>query len=570
MRRLRRTLLIVVLLAVLVWLLVPGGPSVAPGSVLVVDVSGSYAEQPGPSLLGRLLGADRRPFVSLLSELEKARRDDRLAGVLLRIRRVDMRWGMAQEVRDAIGALREAGRRTVAYLETGGLGANLEYYMASAADEVVISPSTQSPVIGLSAQYLFLGGLWEKLGAGVEAIGSGEYKSAAETLSGTEMSEAHREMATALLDSTFAQFVSGIAEGRGLDEAAVREAVDRAPVRPEALASAGLIDSVLSFDAAVQSMGEGREVIESADYGAVDPASVGFDPVARFALVFGSGTVTVGEGTSSPSGDLVLASDTVSQALEEAAADPDIDAIIFRVNSPGGSPLAADIVWRAAALARESGKPLVASVSNVAASGGYYVLAGADAVVAPAASLIGSIGVFVVRPVMEGLFEELGIGSETLSRGSHADLLDFSRPLDDDERARLLDEIGALYELFVSRVSEGRGLSPEAVDAAGRGRVWTGEQALELGLVDEVGGLRVALRRAKLAAGLGADDDVALVPYPPPRTLTQQLLSSLGAASSRALRNLAIPDALRPLQTLLGSLPPGRPLLVAPFVIEIR
>ncbi len=570
MRVLRRLALIFVLLILLLIFFAPSGPTVKPGSVLVVDVSGRYVEQPGASLVGRLLGADRRPFVSLLSELEKARRDDRLSAVLLRIRRTDMRWGMAQEVRDAIRDLRDSGRRTLAYLETGGLGANIEYFMASAADELVISPSTQSPVIGLSAQYLFFGGLWEQLGAGVEALGSGEYKSAAETLSGTEMSEAHREMATSLLDSTFDQFVAGIAEGRGLDEAVVREVVDRAPVSASELEEAGLVDSVLSFDEAVATLGEDRPVIESADYASVDPASVGFDPVARFALVYGSGMVVMGSGSVSPSGEAALTSDGVSSALEDAAADPDIDAIIFRVDSPGGSPLASDIIWRAAGHAREAGKPLVASVSNMAASGGYYVLAGADAVVAPGASLIGSIGVFVVRPVLAGLLDELGIGVESLSRGSHADLLDFSRPLDADDRERLLHEIDTLYDLFVSRVSVGRGLSTEAVDAAGRGRVWTGEQARELGLVDEVGGLRVALRKAKLAAGLESDDDVALVPYPPPRSIFEQLAESLSAVRMKTLRQLALPEAVRRLETLVTALPLGRPLLVAPFEIEIR
>ena len=570
MRVLRLTILVVVVLFLLMLFLVPSGTRVEPGSVLVVDVSGSYAEQPGPSLIGRLLGDGRRPFVSLLSELEMARRDDRLSAVLLRIRRVDMRWGMAQEVRHAIGALRDSGRRTLAYLETGGLGANLEYFVASAADELVISPSTQSPVIGLSAQYLFLGGLWEKLGAGFEALGSGEYKSAAETIAGTEMSEAHREMATSLLDSTFDQFVAGIAEGRGLDEAVVREVVDRAPVSASELEEAGLVDSVLSFDEAVATLGEDRPVIESADYASVDPASVGFDPVARFALVYGSGTVIMGSGSVSPSGEAALTSDGVSSALEDAAADPDIDAIIFRVDSPGGSPLASDIIWRASGHARAAGKPLVASVSNVAASGGYYVLVGADAVVAPGASLIGSIGVFVVRPVLADAFEELGIGVESLSRGAHADLLDVTRPLDDDDRERLRHEIGTLYELFVSRVAEGRGLSPEAVDAAGRGRVWTGAQALELGLVDEVGGLRVAVKRAKLAAGLEAGDDVALVPYPPPRSLLEQLSESLTGLRAQALGQVALPRTFRRLETLLRAFPLGRPLLVAPFEIEIR
>lgn len=571
MRALRRYALLLFAALFLLWLLLPStGPRVADGSVLVLELSGSYTESSAPSLLGRLLGSQRRPFVSVLSELEKARRDERLSGVLLRIRRMSIHWGMAEELRDAIRAIGESGKPTLAYLETGGLGSNLEYYVATAADELVISPGTTSPIIGLAAQFLFLGGLWEKAGAGFDAVVAGEYKSAAESIAGTAMSEAHREMATSLLDSTFAQFVAGIAEGRNLDEAVVRQAVDAAPVDAEALTGLGLIDAVLSFDQAVESMGAERPVILGKDYENVDPSTVGFDPVARFALVYGSGAVVMGEGASSPTGDSVLASDSVSKALEQAAADPDIAAIVFRVDSPGGSPLASEIVWRAVEQARAAGKPFVASVSNMAASGGYYVLCGADAIVAPAGSLIGSIGAFALRPHIGGLLEKLGIGVESLTRGSYADLLLFSRPLDADGRERLREEIWSVYDLFVERVAAGRGMSVKDVDAAGRGRVFTGAQALELGLIDELGGLRTALARAKLAAGLEPDADVALIPYPPARSLAEQVSEALQQLSIRALPRLPMPDAVRQLEALLYALPLGRPLLVAPYVVDIR
>jgi protease-4 len=529
MRRFRRVVLLILVAGFLLWLLLPGmGPKVAPGSILVFELSGRYVEAVEPSILGRLLGEGPRPFVSLLSELSKARRDDRLAGVVLRIRRLDMGWAMTQELREAIAELRAAGRPTLAYLETGALGANREYYLATAADEIAVSPGTSSPLMGLAMEYLFLGGLWEKLGAGVEAIGSGEYKSAAEMLAGTKMSEAHREMATALLDSTFAQFVAGIAESRGLARPFVRDAIDRAPVTPEELVGLGLVDAVASFDEATARIGNGP-LIEAKDYAAVDPASVGFEAVARFALVYGSGAVVMGQGTMSPTGGLLLSSDSVGDALEKAARDPEIQAIIFRVDSPGGSPLAADIVWRAAERAKRHGKPLIASVSNMAASGGYYVICGADAVVVPPGSLVGSIGVFVMRPVIGPLLEKLGIGVESMTRGSHAGLLLSSQPLDADGRERLLEEIMALYDLFVARVADGRGLTAEQIHEVGRGRVWTGEQALEEGLVDELGGLYAAVRRAKRAAGIDEDADVALVPFPAAKSLADQLGESAAA-----------------------------------------
>jgi protease-4 len=566
MRRVRRLWIALAVVAVVAWLLLPSrGPKVERGSILVLDLEGEFVEAVEPSLWSRLLGVERRPFASLLSELAKAQRDDRLAAVVLRVRGLELGWGMAAELRDAIAEL-AAKRRTVAYLEVGALAANREYFVATGAPEIVLAPGTTSPLLGLAAEFLFLGGLWEKLGAGVEAIGSGEYKSGAETLAGRKMSPAHREMAAALLDSTYAWFVEGIASARGLTPEFVRDAIDHAPVSPEELRGLGLVDRVAFLDQTLEDLG-GGPVVEDEDYRGVDPGSVGFDPVARFALVYGSGTVVTGEGES-PTGALRLASDDVSEALEQAASDPEIAAIVFRVDSPGGSPLAADLVWRAAARAKEKGKPLVASVSDVAASGGYYVLCGADEIVASPASLVGSIGVFVVRPVFAGLLEKLGIGYESMTRGEHADLLVSTRPLSQPGRERLGAELEAIYQLFLERVADGRGLAREAVHAVARGRVWTGAQAAEVGLVDGLGGLRAAVRRAKERAGIDPDADVALVPYPKPRSLFEQVDEALRQAAVAARPGL--PGILRALEPLVGAWSEDEPLALPPFLVRIR
>jgi protease-4 len=570
MRRLRRVLAVLAVAVLLLWWLLPGaGPTVKPGSVLVLELGGRYVEAAEPSLLGRVFGDARKPFLSLLSEMTKAQRDERLAGVVLRVRDLDINWGMAQELRDAIVELGDAGRPTLAYLEVGSAVANLEYYVASAAQKVVVAPGAASPVVGLAMEFFFLGGLWQKIGAGVEALGSGEYKSGADTLAGTKMSEPHREMAASLLDSTFGQFVAGIAASRGLSEDFVRESIDRAPATPDELRGLGLVDEIAFLDEAVEMLGDGP-VVEAADYRRVDPADVGFVPVARFALVYGSGAVVVGSGNATPTGGLRLTSDTVAKALEEAAEDPEIRAIIFRVDSPGGSPLASDIVWRAAERARAHGKPLVASVSNLAASGGYYVLCGADEVVASPGSLVGSIGVFAIRPVIGGLLEKLGIGVESMTRGEYADLVVASRPLSEAGRARMREEIDAIYELFLERVAAGRGMTRDQVHAAGRGRVFTGAQAAENGLVDGLGGLRTAVRRAKERVGLAPEDDVVLIPYPAPRALLEQLQEALRGAALRSAPGLALPRAIRRLEPLLELLAGGSPLLVPPFAVEIR
>lgn len=570
MRRFRTVFVVLALAVLVVWFLIPpSGPSVLPGTVLVFDIGGRYVEAVEPSLLSRLLGDSRRPFVGLLSELRKAERDDRLAGVVLRIRQLDVGWGKAQEIRSAIQDLRAAGRRTLAYLEVEGLEANIEYYVATSAEVVHWAPASRAALAGLSAEYLFLGGLFEKLGVELEVERIGRYKTAADMFSGREMSPAHREMANSLLDSINRQFVDGIAGSRRLSPDFVRRAIDRAPATPEEMLSLGLIDGISHYDEVIEELG-GGPVVFGDEYADVDPASLGFDPVAQFALVYGTGMVLTGKGSTTRSGQPVLASDTVSQALKDAAQDDRVSAIIFRIDSPGGSPLASDIVWRATQLARESRKPLIASVSDVAASGGYYVMAGADAIVAPAGSFTGSIGVFALRPAVGGLLEKLGIGTASLTRGAHADLMIISEPLSPGTRARLRAEIESVYELFLQRVAAGRKLEPSRVDQLGQGRVWTGEQALESGLIDEIGGLRTAVLRAKVALNLPADSDVSLIPYPKARSLAEQIDEVLRGIAASAAPQLPLPRVIRNLQAWLATVPEGAPALIPPFFTEIR
>ncbi len=568
MRRVGCALLILLLVLGIGSLFLGGEPPVEPGSALVVTLQGRYVEVTEPPLLVRLTRQPRRPFVGLLSELRKAERDERIRSVIFRVRDLEIGWGKAQELREAISKLGAAGKRTLAFLEIESFGANLEYYIATAADDIQMAPGTTAPVVGLAAEYLFLGGLWEKLGIGLEVERVGEFKTAADFLAGREMSAAHREMANALLDSIDAQFVAGIAAGRGMDEAQVRAAIDAGAVRAGELLELGLIDGVSGFGELQADLGD-PPVVEDRDYARVPASSVGFDPVARFALVYGTGAVVVGRGSSSPTGDPVLASDTVSQALEDAAEDESIDAVVFRIDSPGGSALASDNVWQATRRLAGSGKPLIVSMSDLAASGGYYVASAADFVYADPGTLTGSIGVFVLRPVLRDLYAKLDIGVASLTRGAHADMLIASEPLSEGTRERLRAEVDSIYELFVERVAAGRRLTPEQVDAIGRGRVWTGAQAAELGLVDGLGGLREAAVRARTQLKLDPDADVEWVFFPKPKSLAEQLDELLQNVATRALR-------LSPGARLARRLEPwwtaaeGAPVLLPPFSVEIR
>jgi protease IV len=568
MRRVRRVFWVLLVLLAIGWWLLPKGPVIEQDSVLVLDVEGSYVESAESPLLARLTTEPPRPFASLLSDFARAERDDRLAAVIVRVRALDVGWAKAQEIRDAIEQLGER-RRTIAYLEHESFGGNLEYYVASAAQEVFVSEATRAPLVGLAGEYLFFGGLFEKLGIELEVERVGRYKSAAETFSERQMSEAHREMANALIDSIDAQFVAGIAASRQLEERAVRAAIDFAPAEPSELEALGLIDGALGLDAVVARAGGGPMVTADV-YAGVTPESLGFAPVAKFAIVYGSGLVTTGEGQTAPAGGPVLASETVSQALEDAAGDLEVAAIVFRIDSPGGSALASDVVWNAARRAREQGKPLIASFSDVAASGGYYVAAGADAIVASPASITGSIGVYVLRPVIGGLLEKLEIGVESITRGAHADLQLSSKPLSPQSRERLRREVNSVYELFLKRVADGRPLDEPGVDAVARGRVWTGAQAAERGLVDELGGLRAAVLRAKKQLGLDPGADVALVPYPAPRPLAEQIGELFGQIRSHSAAAGPLAEWLRPVETWFAAAAERSALALLPFSIDIQ
>jgi len=551
------------------WLSGDSEPTIPADGILMLAIEGRYTEATEPPLISRLIGSKRPTFAGLLSEMRKAERDDRLAGVVLRIGSVDVGWAKAQELREAIESLSAAGRKTIAYVEHQSFAANIEYFIACSADEVVLAPAARVPVVGLAAEYLFLGGLWDLFGIEFEVERIGKYKSFADTFTRNDMSDAHREMANSLLDSIDGQFVAGIAKSRGLSAEFVRNAIDSAAMTPAEMQALGLIDGT-GFEAdAVKRIGPG-EVIDASVYARVNPTSVGFDPVAKFALVYGSGAVVTGEGTASRSGAPVLASETVSSALRDAAADDEIAAVIFRIDSPGGSALASDVIWNATQSGERNGKPLIVSFSDVAASGGYYIAAGADAIVASPATITGSIGVVVLRPVLRGMFEKLDIGIATLSRGRHADIASSANPLSEGSRERLATEVQSIYDLFVERVATGRDLTAERVHELGRGRVWTGEQALASGLVDELGGLRAATRRAKQAAGIDPDADVALIPYPKPKPLAEQISEAMSVAVTSLAPNLPLPRLAEQALEWLQSVPEGAPAVLPPFAFHIR
>ena len=547
---------------------------IASGSTLVIELGGEYVEAPGASPLARLAGDTTRPFIGLLSMFSTAERDDRIASVVLRIQPLGLGWGKADEIREAIGRLREKGIHTAAHLEIQNFSANKELFIASAADEIFVAPGSAVPLVGMAAEYFFLGGFWEKLGVEFEVARAGRYKSAVEVFAERSMSEASREMADSLLDDTYERFVEALASGRQMTTSAVIEAIDTGSVRSQRLEALGLIDGEMHLDQLLDRFGE--DVVSHAEYSRIDPEKLGINAKAEFALIYGTGTVVQGgsDGSAFRSSP-IFASETLSQAILDAAEDPDIAAIVLRIDSPGGSALASELIWRAIVRARAMNKPVIASFSDVAASGGYYVASAADAIVADPGTLTGSIGVFALRPSVGGLLDKLEIGIDSITRGRHADFLLSSQKMSPASLARLQTSVLDTYQLFLTRVADGRGLSIGEVDEIGQGRVWTGRQALEIGLVDELGGLYTAVRRAKEAVGMAATDDVYLIPFPRQASLSTQVMEAfqqtmIGVGGSGMAWTRHLPTPLRRIADWTRDLPSGTPLLIPPMIVEIH
>lgn len=499
-----------------------GGPRLASGSYVLVDLQGDYPEQPPADVVGHFLHGKALSMIDLLGVLRDAREDPRVAGMVVRIRPLEIGWGKAQDIRDALQAFADSKKTLIAYLEHEVAGSTLEYYVATAAKKIYLPPAASAPLTGLLAQSVFLGGLWEKLDVEMQVEKIAEYKTFGDMLAGKEMSSAHREMQNAILDSLYGQVVSAVARSRKLDPEAVRAAVDRAPTTADDFVAAGLADGIKVLEGIRKDLPGGvLEFVSCEDYRRV--LAAGARPGRnKVAVVYGVGPIHTGESGRAGWEDATVGADTMAGAFKSATEDKSVRAIVFRVDSPGGSALASDLIWNAMRAARGT-KPVIVSMSDVAASGGYYVAAGANRILAQPGTLTGSIGVVVSKPNIAGLLGRLGINTETMQRGELAGLNSLTSSLSEAERQRLVSAMEHIYAVFVDRVAEGRSMSADQVAEIARGRVWTGEQARAVGLVDQLGGLLAAIEEAKLAAKIKPAEKVELVFYPRKKAFLERL-----------------------------------------------
>jgi protease-4 len=537
-------------------------------STLVLRVSGDLREVEPGGLVGSFL--EPPPTVrSVVDSLRKAKVDRRVTSVVIRPTGTAALWAKVQEVRDAVVDFKTSKKPIIAYLEYGG---EQEFYLASACDKVFLMPTASLDLTGIASYELFLRGTLDKIGAYPDAMHIGDYKTAANQLTERTFTPPHREMAESLNRDLYGQLLRGIATGRQKHEAEVRQLIDHGPFLPEDAVRAGLVDDVAYEDELDDKVSLGRgptTFIEHHEYRSVPPASLGLNRGPRIAVLYAVGIITSGESSyDSPQGE-VIGSDTIIRYLRKARADDSIRAIVLRVDSPGGSAIASDVIWREVMLTRAS-KPVVASMGDVAASGGYYIAMPAHAIVAQPGTLTGSIGVVMGKFVVDGTLDRLGLNLESVSRGAYAEIYSPVRPFTPAERAKIEEQMQATYDLFVEKAAQSRETTPEKIDAVAQGRVWTGRQAKEIGLVDELGGLREAIALAKEQADIPADREVQLVIYPPRRSFYEIVANPFGDQSGAAgLLSFVRPAerrALMQLTTPLRLFRRGEPLALMPNI----
>jgi len=525
-------------LLALLYLGVSRRAAVPRAATLVVRPGGELPELPPDDVVGQFFGQRSESVSTLIESLRLAKRDARITGLVLRPSSLDLPyWAKLQELRDAVLDFKQSGKPVVAFLEFGG---DREYYLATAADSIYLLPASPLDLTGVASYEIFLRGALDKLGVRPEFMHIGDYKTAPNQLTETGMTPAHREMATSLNREAYDQLVAGIAQARDLSEEQVRALVDKGPFLPEEAMEAGFVDGVAYEDelddkvAALRNDGRTVEELEVADYQqSRGYGSTGFNlrRRPRVAVLYALGTIVSGRG-----GTDMVGSESFVEEIRRIKKDSSIRAVILRIDSPGGSVVASDVIWRELTLLRQdkTSRPLIVSMSDLAASGGYYIATPADAIVAQPATLTGSIGIFSGKMALSEGLAKLGVSTQTIKDGENADMDSPFSSFTPAQRARLDAQLQEFYKGFLAKVAESRKKTPEEIDAIARGRVWTGSQALERGLVDRLGGLDVAVAVAKERAGIAPEDEVELVTYPHRRSVYEAFSDQFGGSSDGA------------------------------------
>ena len=490
-------------------------------SVLEIDLDKGVVEKPPTSPLERMLHQGAVVLRDVTDALDRAAGDDRVEGAVVRLGNGGLGLAQAQELRDAVARFRTSGKSAIAYADSFGESgwATIDYYLATAFEEILLQPVGGVSIEGIVSRAPFLRSLLDKLGVVPDFDHRRRYKSAMYLLTERGYVEPHEEMARSILSDQMSQIVAGIASDRELDPDRVRDLIDGAPLLGTEALEAGLVDGLSYRDQAYEAAGGG------------DPNFIFHDRYLkragrphrrgeRIGLVYGTGAIVRGSSGFDPmTRGTTLGADDVALALREAREDEKVRAIVFRVDSPGGSAVASEVVRREVVRAREAGKPVVVSMGDVAGSGGYWISTPADRIVAQPGTITGSIGVVSGKLAARSAWERVGIDWGELHEGRNATFSVALEPYTDSERERLETGLDAIYDDFKQRVAEDRGLELAAVEELAQGRVWTGAQAAEMGLIDEVGGLHTAIELARGLADLAHDAPLKVLVFPARRAV---------------------------------------------------
>jgi protease-4 len=541
-----------------------GKPGLPSRILLEVDLETGMVEDIPDDPIASLMQHDTPTVRDYVGALKAAQEDSRVAGLVARIGAGGYGMAITQELRDAVDSFRKAGKFAIAYAETfGEVGpGNGGYYLATAFDEIWLQPSGDIGLTGIIYESPFVRGTLDKIGITARMDHRYEYKNAMNFYTDTAFTPAHREAMDRLAQSQFDQIVRGVAAARKLSEPDVRARVDRGPYLGKEAVDAGLVDGLAYRDEvyakARERAGEKASLLYLLRYGERAPKPRANKTIA---LIYGVGAVVRGEsGYNAATGEMTMGSDTVASAIRDAVADEDVEAILFRVDSPGGSYAASDTIWRETVRAKEAGKPVIVSMGNLAGSGGYFVAMAADKIVAQPGTITGSIGVLGGKFLTKGMWDKIGLTWDEVHTSENSTmwtgLHDYS-PAEHERFQRWLDRV---YGDFTAKVAEGRHLPIEKVRQIAKGRIWTGEDAKGIGLVDELGGLRVALRLAKEAAGIDPDQAVMLKRFPARKSPYQSFFgrsknNSDPAAAAEVVRRTLI--ALQPAARSLAPIVAG-------------
>ena len=537
--------------------------TVKDNSVLVLKFEGPVVdratEDPFANALSELTGQTAPVGLNhILASIEKAGRDDRIKGIYLEPGLIMAGHATVEEIRDALSDFKKSGKFVISF---GSIYSQKGYHLASVADKVYLNPEGMLEFQGLTARRTFFKNTLEKLGVEMQIIRHGDYKSAVEPFTRTDMSEAAREQTEAYVHSMWNHLTANVADSRELTPEALNQTADEMPLfrNGDFLMRANLIDGLKYKDEIINELKDSTQTDYKDDINSIGPKQYKNAYVTdenkgisknKIAVIYANGEI---DGADTEG----ILSEELSRTIRKARRDTSIQAVVFRINSPGGSALGSEIIWREVRLTSEE-KPLVVSMGDVAASGGYYIACAADSIVAQPNTITGSIGVFGMIPNVDGLMKKIGITTDKVKTNKFSDMPSLDRPLTSEEKELMQNYVENTYDVFLQRCADGRGTTKASIDSIGEGRVWSGEDALKLNLVDALGGIQDAI---DIAAGMADMDDYRTIPMPEILTPFEQLMKDMTGKPSAYFRNLFLnaSEEMKLLKTI-ENLKEGHPI----------